>query len=252
MRLQSLTPAVAGLALLAPVPPPAAAIRALEAPRGPVVWQEGAARQDGSVSASALPARVSACAPVSRGHYRTDAGAPATVPVCGTDGAVFWTADMDIDCDGRPGPRCNGGTDPLFSPATAFQQSDGRHLSAESLPFIVVPGVSALWNHRDHGVRGGSVAAVVHDDRVLYAVVGDAGPPEVIGEASYAAAEALGVDPDPRVGGVASGVTYIVFEDSRATPIESPAAAAEAGERLARTFVARTAAGTRRGAGGGG
>ncbi|MEV6612406.1 glycoside hydrolase family 75 protein [Streptomyces sp. NPDC051051] len=243
MRVQSLTLAVAGLALLAPVPPPAAAVRALEVPRRP------AARQEGSVSASALLARVSACAPVSRGRYRTDAGAPATVPVCGTDGAVFWTADMDIDCDGRPGPRCNGSTDPLFSPATAFQQSDGRHLSAESLPFIVVPGVSDLWNHRDHGVRGGSVAAVVHGDRVRYAVVGDVGPPEVIGEASYAAAEALGIRPDPRGGGVASGVTYIVFKDFRATPIESHAAAVEAGERLARTFVAGTAAGTRRGAG---
>ncbi|MFH9863703.1 glycoside hydrolase family 75 protein [Streptomyces sp. NPDC017202] len=244
MRVQSLTLAVAGLALLAPVPPPAAAVRSLDVPRRPAVRQE-----EGSVSASALLARVSTCTPVSRGRYRTDAGAPATVPVCGTDGAVFWTADLDIDCDGRPGPRCNGGTDPLFSPATAFQQSDGRHLSAEDLPFIVVPGVSDLWNHRDHGVRGGSVAAVIHGDRVRYAVVGDVGPPEVIGEASYAAAEALGIRPDPRGGGVASGVTYIVFEDSRASPIESRAAAVEAGERLARTFVARTAADARRGAG---
>ncbi|MFJ4695456.1 glycoside hydrolase family 75 protein [Streptomyces sp. NPDC088766] len=243
MRVQSLTLAVAGLALLAPVPPPAAAVRALDAPRRPAV------RQEGSVSASALLARVSACTPVSRGRYRTDAGAPATVPVCGTDGAVFWTADMDIDCDGRPGPRCNSTTDPLFSPATAFQQSDGRYLSAESLPFIVVPGVSAIWNHRDHGVRGGSVAAVIHDDRVHYAVVGDVGPPEIIGEASYAAAEELGIRPDPHGGGVASGVTYIVFKDSRATPIESHAAAVEEGERLARTFVARTDAGARRGAG---
>ncbi|MCX5521910.1 glycoside hydrolase family 75 protein [Streptomyces bobili] len=235
MRVQSLTLAVAGLALLASGPPPAAASRASDAPRGPV------ARQEGSVTAADLLSRVHDCTPVSRGRYPTDADAPATVPVCGTEGAVFWTADMDIDCDGRPGQRCNSTTDPAFSPATAFQQSDGRYLNAESLPFIVVPGVSTLWNHRDHGVRGGSVAAVVYGDRVQYAVVGDVGPREIIGEASYAAAEALGIRPDPRGGGVASGVTYIVFKDSRATPIESHTSAVEVGERLARSFVAGAA-----------
>lgn len=236
MRVQSLMLAVAGLALLALGPPPAAASRASDAPRRPV------ARQEGSVSAADLLSRVRDCTPVSRGRYRTDADTPATIPVCGTEGAVFWTADMDIDCDGRPGQRCNSTTDPAFSPATAFQQSDGRYLNAESLPFIVVPGVSAIWNHRDHGVRGGSVAAVVYRDRVQYAVVGDVGPREIIGEASYAAAEALGIRPDPRGGGVSSGVTYIVFEDSRATPIESHTSAVEVGERLARTFVAEAGA----------
>ncbi|MFD5268024.1 glycoside hydrolase family 75 protein [Streptomyces sp. NPDC058335] len=236
MRVQSLTLAVAGLALLAPGPPPAAASRSSDVPRRPV------ARQEGSVSAAELLSRVRDCTPVSRGRYRTDADTPATIPVCATDGTVFWTADMDIDCDGRPGPRCNSITDPAFSPATAFQQSDGRYLSAESLPFIVVPGVSDIWNHRDHGVRGGSVAAVVYRDRVQYAVVGDVGPREIIGEASYAAAEALGIRPDPHSGGVASGVTYIVFKDSRATPIESHTSAVEVGERLARTFVAEAGA----------
>ncbi|USQ89673.1 glycoside hydrolase family 75 protein [Streptomyces phaeoluteigriseus] len=242
MRVRLLTLAVAGLALLAPAPPPVAASRASDGPRRPVAPQEG------SVSAAELLSRVRDCTPVSRGRYRTDADAPATIPVCGTDGAVFWTADMDIDCDGRPGLLCNSTTDPTFSPATAFQQSDGRHLSAESLPFIVVPGVSGIWNHRDHGVRGGSVAAVVYRDRVHYAVVGDVGPREIIGEASYAAAEALGIRPDPRGGGVASGVTYIVFKDSRATPIESHTSAVELGERLSRTFVtaAVTAPGVRR------
>lgn len=157
--------------------------------------------------------------------------------MCGTDEAVFWTADMDVDCDGRQSPRCNSRTDPLFSDTTAYQQSDGRYLSAEALPYIVVPGASAIWNHREHGVRGGSVAAVVYRDRVQYAVVGDTGPHEIIGEASYAAAEALGIRTDPRGGGAPSGVTYIVFKDSQATPIESHASAVAVGERLARLFV---------------
>lgn len=234
MRVQSLTLAAAGLALLAPTTSPVAPLPSSGA------LGASAPRQEGSIRAADLLARVRDCTPVSRGRYRPDEGAAATVPVCGTDEAVFWTADMDIDCDGRPGPECNSRTDPLFSDATAYQQSDGRYLSAETLPYIVVPGVSAIWDHRDHGVRGGSVAAVVYQDRVQYAVVGDTGPSGIIGEASYATAKALGIRPDPRGGGTPSGVTYIVFKDSRATPIESHASAVEVGERMARLFVRGT------------
>ncbi len=236
MRVKSLTLAAAGLALLAPATPSVAARPA------PAAAGASPSRQEGSVRAADLLARVRDCTPVSRGRYRTDDDAPATVPVCGTDEAVFWTADMDIDCDGSPSLRCNSSTDPLFSGATAYQQSDGRYLSAETLPYIVVPGVSALWDYRDHGVGGGSVAAVVYGDRVEYAVVGDIGPREIIGEASYATAVALGIRPDPHGGGTPSGVTYIVFKNARATPIESHASAVAVGERLARTFVRGTSA----------
>jgi hypothetical protein len=78
---------------------------------------------------------------------------------------------------------------------------------------------------------------VIHGDRVRYAVVGDTGPRDIIGEASYAAAEALGIDPDPHTGGTPSGVTYIVFKNSRVEPIEDRAAATLTGERLARQFA---------------
>ncbi|MDT3725621.1 glycoside hydrolase family 75 protein [Streptomyces sp. DSM 41972] len=189
------------------------------------------------VTAADLLARVSGCAPVSQGRYRKDRGRAATVPVCGTREAVYWKADMDIDCDGRPGRHCNAATDPHFSSSTAFAQSDGRALSSEKLPYVVVPAPSSLWDYREHGVRGGSVAAVVYRDRVSYAVVGDTGPADIIGEASYAAAKSLGIDPDPRSGGTPSGVTYIVFKDSRVTPLEGREAAKTQGERLAREFV---------------
>ena len=180
---------------------------------------------------------MSSCTQISNGMYRTDETSPATVPVCGTDGAVFWTADMDIDCDGRRTDRCNEHTDPWFLPDTAFHQSDGRPLRSDTLPYVVVPSASGIWDHKSAGITGGSVVAVVHDDQVLYAVVGDTGPRRIIGEASYAAAEALGIDPDPATGGTASGVTYILFEDSRVSPVESHEAAVSLGERLAEEFV---------------
>lgn len=229
MRFQWLTLAAAGAALLAPTASPTAPQPRLAEER--VAWREG------TVGAADLLARVRGCVRVSHGRYRSDAGRPATIPICGTRDAVFWKADLDIDCDGRPGPHCNRRTDPLFSASTAFQQSDGRHLSAERLPYIVVPAASRIWNHRDHGVRGGSVAAVVYRDRVQYAVVGDTGPHDLIGEASYATAKALGIRPDSRGGGTDSGVTYIVFKDSQVKPIEDHAAAVAAGQRLARLFV---------------
>ncbi|MDX3452318.1 glycoside hydrolase family 75 protein [Streptomyces sp. ME02-8801-2C] len=225
MRVQTLTLAAAGAALLAPTTVPGA------------LHSNEPVRYEGSVRAADLLARVRDCAPVSHGHYRSDAGTRADIPVCGTAEAVFWKADMDIDCDGSPGPRCNSRTDPSFADSTAYQQSDGRQLDPERLPFIVVPVASNIWNHRDYGIRGGSVAAVVYKDRVQYAVVGDTGPRDIIGEASYATADALGINPDPHGGGAPYGVTYIVFKNSRVSPIEDHAAAVETGERLAKQFV---------------
>ncbi|MFH9011994.1 glycoside hydrolase family 75 protein [Streptomyces sp. NPDC017943] len=231
MRARSLTLAAASAALLAPSavptgPPPHRA--------QPVVWREG------TVRAADLLAAVRHCDQISTGRYRSDNGRPADIPVCGTRDVVHWKADMDIDCDGRPGPRCNRATDPYFAASTAFAQSDGRPLSAERLPFIVVPAPSRIWDYRAHGIGGGSVVAVVHRDRVQYAVVGDTGPQNIIGEASYATAEALGIRPDPHGGGVPSGVTYIVFKNTKASPIEDHAAAVKAGERAARRLVGTT------------
>ncbi len=227
VRVQSLTLAVAGAALLAP---PMLSDAATRGRAEPVAWREG------DVRAAELLAKVRDCTQISRGRFRSDAGRPATIAVCGTRRAVFWKADMDIDCDGQPGPRCNRRTDPSFSEATAYQQSDGRYLSAERLPYIVVPAPSRTWDHDDDGVRGGSVAAVVYRGRVQYAVVGDIGPDSIIGEASYATAKGLGIRPGPN-GGAPSGVTYIVFKYSQVKPIESHAAAVAVGRRLAQQFV---------------
>jgi hypothetical protein len=193
--------------------------------------------REGSVGAADLLAKTTSCTPISHGRYRTDANTRATIPVCGTKGAVFWKADMDIDCDGRRTAKCNERTDPWFHPDTAFHQSDGRPLRSDALPYVVVPGASDIWNHARAGVKGGGVVAVIHDGKVQYAVVGDTGSTKIIGEASYATAQALGIDPDPATGGVGSGVTYILFRNSQVSPIESHKAAVTEGDRLAKRFL---------------
>ncbi|MGW0672902.1 glycoside hydrolase family 75 protein [Streptomyces sp. NPDC002746] len=193
--------------------------------------------KEGSVSAADLLAKVSSCSQISNGKYRTDEETSATVPVCGANGAVFWKADMDIDCDGQVTTACNEDTDPWFQDDTAFHTSGDKPLSAEKLQYVVVPSSSSIWNYSSAGIKGGGVVAVIYDGKVEYAVVGDTGPDKIIGEASYATAKALGIDPDPETGGAESGVTYILFKNSKVSPIESHDAAVTAGDALAKEFL---------------
>ncbi|WP_438290823.1 glycoside hydrolase family 75 protein [Streptomyces sp. HUAS TT7] len=192
----------------------------------------------GPVGAAELLAKVATCSQISHGKYKTDTSAAAAVPVCGMDGAVFWKAGLGIDCDGQITEACNENTDPWFQPDTTFHQSNGMPLSAEQLPYVVVPSAGSIWNYASDGIKGGGVVAVIYGNKVEYAVVGDLGPSNTIGEASYATAKALGMDPDPRTGGAASGVTYILFKNSQAKPIESHGAARTLGHDLTQRFLA--------------
>ncbi|MEV5844234.1 glycoside hydrolase family 75 protein [Streptomyces sp. NPDC048179] len=228
MRIRTLTLAAAsGAALLAAGVLPASASGAT--PKS---------AQEGSVSAADLLAKVTSCSQISNGKYKTDDETSATVPVCGKNGAVFWKADMDIDCDGQRTTNCNEDRDPWYQDDTAFHQSDGKALKAESLPYVVVPSSSSIWNYSGAGIKGGGVVAVIYNNKVEYAVVGDTGPTKIIGEASYATAKALGIDPDPATGGADSGVTYILFKNSKVSPIESHSAAVSLGDSLAKQFLA--------------
>ncbi|UYQ65413.1 glycoside hydrolase family 75 protein [Streptomyces peucetius] len=229
----------AGFVVLSAATMPAAAQPGTIPPPPPPAPGSYRAAPEADVDAAALLAALGRCTTqISKGGYATDRGRAANIPVCERREAVYWTADMDIDCDGRRTARCNRDTDPSYQPATAFTQSDGRYLNAEKLPFVVVPAPSGIWDYRSSGIRGGSAAVMIHDGKVVYGVVGDTGPSGIIGEASYGAAQALGIDPDPATGGVPSGVTYIVFKDSKVSPIESHPSAAALGEELARRFLA--------------
>ena len=111
-------------------------------------------------------------------------------------------------------------------------------MNAAQLPYVVVPSTSSIWNYTNYQIGCGTVVAVIYNNQVLYAVVGDTGPTQIIGEASYATANSLGINPDPSNGGTDSGVTYIVFQGSqRVSPIENHANAVTLGETLARNFV---------------
>jgi hypothetical protein len=190
-------------------------------------------------SAGALRAAMAHCRVISHGGYRTDEGAPRTIPVCGANHAVFFKADLDVDCDGVRTQRCSGQTDPAFQPQTALATSLGDPFDAARTPYVVLPNASPTFSFVRRGVALGDVVAVIRGDRVRYGVYADTGPSSIIGEASYAMARSLGIDPDPRTGGADGGVTYVAFAGARARvrPQESHAVAVRVGERLARAFV---------------
>jgi hypothetical protein len=191
----------------------------------------------GAPTAAELLAKVNGCTQISNGLYKTDSEAGRTIPVCDKTGAVFWKGDMDIDCDGVRTAQCNEDTDCCFYPDTAFHTSTDQPLNAATLPYVVVPSPSGTWDYRNFGVQGGGIVAVIYNNQIEYAVVGDTGPTDIIGEASYATAQHLGINPDPSNGGTDSGVTYIVFKNSQISPIEDHAKAVSTGQSLARQFV---------------
>ncbi|TDV54840.1 glycoside hydrolase family 75 protein [Actinophytocola oryzae] len=210
---------------------------ALLAPGNGVAAPATSAAPAAAPTAQELLAKVTTCTQISNGTYRTDEETSRTVPVCDKNGAVYWKADMDIDCDGVRTTQCNEDTDCCFYPDTAFHTSTDQPLNAAQLPFVVVPSPSSTWDYRNYGIRGGGAVAIIYGNKVEYAVVGDTGPTAIIGEASYRAAADLGIDPDPSTGGTDSGVTYIFFKNSRVSPIENHNNAVTTGQQLARQFV---------------
>lgn len=190
---------------------------------------------DGLPSASELLAKTAQCNQVSNGTYSNKNGGQAAI--CGANGAYFWTSGMAIDCDGQRTAQCNENTDCCYFNDTSFHQSDGQPLNAAQLPYVVIPLPSSRWSYQDAGIHGGDVLAVIYNGHVEYAVFGDEGPNDSIGEASYATAAALGIDPDPKTGGTSDPVTYIVFKNSQVSKIEDHGSAVSQGRMFAQQFI---------------
>jgi hypothetical protein len=87
-----------------------------------------------------------------------------------------------------------------------------RYVDASKIPFVVLPGGMA----RQLGARPGDFATVFNqrNGRSSYAIFGDVGPYDRIGEGSVALAENLGIRSDARDGGARRGILYIVFPGS--------------------------------------
>lgn len=85
-----------------------------------------------------------------------------------------------------------------------------RYVDAESVNFFVLPGKLGL------GAKLGDFGVIIRPEEgdYDYAVYADVGPVSKIGEASIAAANALGIPSSPKAGGTGHGIIYIVFRSS--------------------------------------
>ena len=166
--------------------------------------------------------------------------------------AFFYESGMTIDADGAPNayhpdntglddlknagapgsweglakgadgePIIQGPNDPFpgyYISATALADRSkpfndpGRYVDASKIPFVVLPGGMA----RQLGARPGDFAAVFNQRNGMssYAIFGDVGPYDRIGEGSVALAENLGIRSDARNGGARGGIVFLVFPGS--------------------------------------
>jgi len=154
---------------------------------------------------------------------------PGTAGTADSGGAIFWNADMDIDCDGVTTTNCPGtgaNKDPSYYYQTSFagpnsaQSKDGPALSAEKTPYVVIPDEITNVDQQN----GGNIVAVIYNGQIEFAVFGDqieyqkGDASEPIGEASVRTAKGLGIPASPATGGVSGGVTYIAFTGKGTQP----------------------------------
>ncbi len=197
-----------------------------------------------AVTTANLLALTQNCVPASSVRYATDVGLPPAISICTLDGAFFWKADLDVDCDGKVSAQCSLATDPAFQDQTSLTDSRNAPLDAASLPYVVVPLPSSQpggFDYQAAGIHLGAVALVIFNGQLAWGIFGDEGPEDIIGEASYAMAQSLGIDPNPSTGGHDGvDVTYLVFTGASAvvaTP-EDHAAAVTLGQSLAAQVLA--------------
>jgi hypothetical protein len=100
-------------------------------------------------------------------------------------------------------------TTALFDPTQPITKP-GRYVDSRRVPYFVLPmGFSG-------GARLGDLGVVINLRKNLQssAIYADIGPCNKIGEGSIRLANNLGIDSDPRQGGVSDGIAYLVFPDS--------------------------------------
>lgn len=137
----------------------------------------------------------------------------------GQTNAMGFKAPAAICADGAP-KAVAGDT---YAPTTSFQFTDGSQINADEIPYVVLPrakGSDGEWASPDRvdgnpfhdaGVQRGDYVKITNPENgeTVYAIYGENGPSNQVGEISMAAARKLGLNASPISGG------YTEMTDSR-------------------------------------
>ncbi len=85
-----------------------------------------------------------------------------------------------------------------------------RYANSKEIPYVVLP------MDKRGGAKLGDFSVVINrkNGRLSSAIFADIGPKNKIGEGSIALAEVLGINSNPKYGGIDDGIVYIVFPNS--------------------------------------
>jgi hypothetical protein len=124
--------------------------------------------------------------------------------------------------DGKPVIQRSGRFKGFYVSTTSLHNAAGSptspdtYVDARKIPYIVLP--PEFMNQ--FGVALGDLAVVTNQrsGKSSFAIFADVGPHGKIGEGSVALARALGINDDPRHGGIGSSIAYLVFPKSGLGP----------------------------------
>ena len=118
------------------------------------------------------------------------------------------TGNPVIQKDTDPCPGCYVSPTTLNDKKLA-KENPLKYLNSEQIPFIALPSeVTKAGN-----IKIGDFAFVYNskNGKSCFAIFGDGGPKGKLGEGSVFLADRLGVNSNPRNGGVSEGIIYLVF-----------------------------------------
>lgn len=112
---------------------------------------------------------------------------------------------------GDPAPGYYVSMTSLYDATIPSERNPHRFVDAAHIPYVVLPPIG--FKH----ARLGDFATVINlqNGRVVGAILADESSSDVkMGEGSIALAKALGINPNPRTGGIDYGVAYVIYPGS--------------------------------------
>jgi hypothetical protein len=116
-----------------------------------------------------------------------------------------------IQRKGDPAPGYYVSMTSLYDANIRTERNPHRFVDAAHIPYVVLPPVG--FRH----AKLGDFATVVNlrNGKVAGAILADESSSDVkMGEGSIALAKALGINPNPRTGGIDNGVAYVIYPSS--------------------------------------